>query len=328
MVVKVGFLSLAHMHAYSYAKALHRLPKAELVGVYDPDQERGKRGAQQMNTTFFAQPEPLLKQVDAVIVCSENSRHREFTELAAKHGCHVLCEKPIATTLKDAKAMINACKRAKVKLQIAFPVRFSTPVMKVKAMLDQGAVGEVLAIRGTNHGQMPGGWFVDPELSGGGAVMDHTVHVVDLIRWFLQREFVSVYAEADSLIWGVPIDDCGMLSMELEGGIFVTQDPSWSRPRTNPTWGNVTLEIVGTEGVIHLDAFAESFVVYDDRRSKVSERSFGSDMDFGLVKDFIEMIEEDREPSITGFDGLKALEVALAAYESASVNQPVVLKQK
>ncbi|HHT69244.1 MAG TPA: Gfo/Idh/MocA family oxidoreductase, partial [Firmicutes bacterium] len=278
-----------------------------------------------MNTEFFADPRELLEQVDAVIICSENSRHREFTELAASYGRHVLCEKPIATSMEDGQAMIEACQKAGAKLQIAFPVRFATPVMRVKEMLDQGQIGDVLAISGTNHGQMPGGWFVDPVLAGGGAVMDHTVHVVDLIRWFLGKEFVSVYAEADSMLWDVDIDDCGMLSMEMEGGVIVTQDPSWSRPRTNPTWGDVTLRIVGTKGVINLDAFAQNFVVYDDVKNKVSERSFAEDMDFGLIEDFIHMIIEDREPSISGYDGLKAMEVALAAYESARRKKPVTL---
>lgn len=326
MVVKVGFLSLAHMHAYSYGRALNNLANCTLVGIYDPNKERGIKGAQEMNTRFFGDPAELLTQVDAVIICSENNRHREFTELAAKYGCHVLCEKPIATTMEDAEAMIDACREAKVKLQIAFPVRFATPVMRVKEMLHRGAIGDVVAITGTNHGQMPGGWFVDPVLAGGGAVMDHTVHVVDLIRWFLGQEFVSVYAEAGyGMLWDVDIDDCGMLSMELEGGTIVTQDPSWSRPRTNPTWGDVTLRIVGTKGVIDLDAYAQNFVVYDDAQNKVSERSFAEDMDLGLITDFITMITDDRDPSITGFDGLKTMEVALAAYESARINKPIAL---
>jgi predicted dehydrogenase len=221
--------------------------------------------------------------------------------------------------------MIDACARAGVKLQIAFPVRFVTPVLRVKEMLDSGAVGKVLAIVGTNQGQMPGGWFADPELAGGGAVMDHTVHVVDLIRWFLGKEFVSVYAEVDNMLWDTGIDDCGMLSMELEDGTIVTQDPSWSRPMTFPTWGNVTMRIIGTQGMIDLDAFAQNFVVYDDAHRKVSERSFAEDMDLGLIQDFIQMIVEDREPTITGYDGLKALEVALAAYRSAQEKKPVAL---
>ncbi len=325
MVVRIGFLSIAHLHAHSYGRVINGLTGCRLVGIYDPDQERGMQGAKEMGTEYFADPAELLSQTDAVIICSENSRHREFTELAAKHGCHVLCEKPIATTLEDARAMIDACARAGVKLQIAFPVRFVTPVLRVKEMLDSGAVGKVLAIVGTNQGQMPGGWFADPELAGGGAVMDHTVHVVDLIRWFLGKEFVSVYAEVDNMLWDTGIDDCGMLSMELEDGTIVTQDPSWSRPMTFPTWGNVTMRIIGTQGMIDLDAFAQNFVVYDDAHRKVSERSFAEDMDLGLIQDFIQMIVEDREPTITGYDGLKALEVALAAYRSAQEKKPVAL---
>lgn len=182
-----------------------------------------------------------------------------------------------------------------------------------------------MAIRGTNRGKMPGGWFIDRELAGGGAVMDHTVHVVDAVRWLLGREFISVYAEVDSRIWGIPLDDCGMLSLELEGGIIMTQDPSWSRPKSFPTWGDVTLEFVGTEGVIYLDAFAENFLVYDDGQGQILQEFYGGDMDYGLIKDFVAAVAEDREPSITGWDGLKALEVTLAAYESARRGQPVRL---
>ncbi len=325
-MIKVGFLSLAHMHAASYGRALHKRDDVELVGVYDPDRKRGEKGAEQMGTAYFARAEELLGQVDAAIVCSENSLHRKFTELAAQHGVHVLCEKPIATTLEDARAMIAACERAQVKLMIAYPVRYNTPVLRVKEMVERGAVGEVLAIRGTNHGRLPGGWFVEPELSGGGAVLDHTVHVIDLIRWIFQKEFVSVYAEVDSLLYDEDIDDCGLLSLELEGGIFVTQDPSWSRPATYPTWGNVTLKIMGTAGIIHLDAFAQNFLVYNDRENRISEKSFTENMDAGLIADFIEMIKEDRPPSVTGDDGLKSLQVALAAYESARLQRPVQLK--
>ena len=135
MVVRIGFLSIAHLHAHSYGRAINGLTGCRLVGIYDPDQERGMQGAKEMGTEYFADPAELLSQTDAVIICSENSRHREFTELAAKHGCHVLCEKPIATTLEDARAMIVACARSGVKLQIAFPVRFVTPVLRVKKCL-------------------------------------------------------------------------------------------------------------------------------------------------------------------------------------------------
>ncbi len=324
-MVRIGILSLAHMHAYSYASAVNKLPNAKLVGIYDEDENRGKQGAEQFHTKFFADAEALLQNVDGVIICSENSFHRKWTELAAQHGKHVLCEKPIATSVADAEAMIKACQEANVHLQIAFPVRFSTPMRRVKAMLDDGAIGELLAIRGTNRGQMPGGWFVDQELAGGGAVMDHTVHVVDVVRWFTGREVVSVYAEVDTLLHEIDIDDCGMLCMELEGGIPFTQDPSWSRPKSFHTWGDVTLELIGTKGTIYVDAMAQSLVVYQDEAGKMLTEPFTEDMDLALIQDFVEMVETGRGPSITGFDGLQAVAVALAAYESAKRGQPVTL---
>ncbi|HHY10119.1 MAG TPA: Gfo/Idh/MocA family oxidoreductase [Firmicutes bacterium] len=322
-MVKIGFLSIAHMHAFSYANALKKMPHAKLAGLYDPNEQRGRDGASKMGVKYFSEPAELLEQVDAVIVCSENSRHREFTELAASFGRHVLSEKPIATSLKDGAAMIDACQEAGVKLQIAFPVRFNTPARRLKELLADGAVGEILAIRGTNQGKMPGGWFIDPELAGGGAVLDHTVHVVDLLRWFLGREFISVYAEIDNFLPGVEIDDSGLLSMEMEGGIFVTQDPSWSKPEIYPTWGNVTLKVVGTAGVLYMDAFSQNFLLYDNKAAQIVQRSFTEDMDYLLIEDFVDMILADKEPSITGYDGLAALAVAKAAYESARLQRPI-----
>ncbi|MGI6149208.1 MAG: Gfo/Idh/MocA family oxidoreductase [Firmicutes bacterium] len=325
-MVRIGLLGIAHLHFYSYASAVQRLPNAELVGLYDDDAARAEEAAKLFSTTFYKCPEELLKNADAVIICSENSFHRKWVELAAKHGKDILCEKPIATTVADAEAMIKACDAAGVRLQIAFPVRFSTPMRRVKAMLEQGALGELLAVRGTNRGRMPGGWFIDRELAGGGAVMDHTVHVVDVVRWFTGREVVSVYAEVDSMIHDIDIDDCGMLCMELEGGVPFTQDPSWSRPSSYHTWGDVTLQLVGTKGTISVDALAQSLTVYSNAEGKMVTHPFTEDMDLELIKDFVEMVETKRSPSITGFDGLQAMAVALAAYESAKQGKPVTLR--
>ena len=84
--------------------------------------------------------------------------------------------------------MIDACKANGVLLQTAFPVRYNTTVVRAKQMIDEGKLGRILAMKGTNRGRNPGGWFVDPELSGGGAVIDHTVHVADIMRWITGAE--------------------------------------------------------------------------------------------------------------------------------------------
>ena len=321
---RIGLISVAHMHAYSYAQALQKMGgRVQISGIFDADSGRGEKAAQQFSVPFLADLADLLAASDAVIICSENAYHKEYTLAAAAAGCDVLCEKPIATNEEDALAMIDACHKAGVKLQTAYPVRFSAPVARAKQLIAEGIIGDVLCIKGTNHGQMPGGWFVDPTLSGGGAVMDHTVHVVDLIRWFLGKEVTSMYAEVDTMLYDVAIDDCGMLLMEFEGGIFATQDPSWSRPRTFPTWGDVLLEIVGTKGILKVDAFAQGLQIFDDSDQRVFQLGWGEDMDELLIEDFVTMLERDLEPSITGYDGLQSMRAALAAYESARQGKAV-----
>jgi predicted dehydrogenase len=329
-MMKIGIISFAHMHAHSYASSILDLKDEgiTLVGIADEDERRGRDAAEQYSTTYFQNYHDLLEtDIDAVIICTENVRHKEVTIAAAKSKKHILCEKPLATNVEDAWEMIETCKQMGVKLQTAFPVRYNAPVKRVKQMIENGDLGRIVSIRGTNRGQNPGGWFTDYEKSGGGAVLDHTVHVIDLMRWFMNSEVKEVYAEIDTRFSDSSVDDCGLLTLEFENGVFASHDPSWSRCESFPTWGDVTLEIVGTEGVTRLDAFAQHLLLYSDRQRKVSQPFWGNDMDKGLVKDFIQCIKENREPTISGLDGLRAMEVALAAYESAKLNKPVNLHQ-
>lgn len=324
--VRFGIISFAHMHAASYARALNEIPGAELIGIYDNNRDRGLSAAATYNTDYYQCLRDLLDtDIHAVIVCSENARHRDECIQAAKAGKHVLCEKPIATTSEDGVAMIEECKREGVILATAFPVRHAPSVVRAKGVIDSGAIGQVIAVNATNHGRMPGGWFIDRKLSGGGAVLDHTVHVADLLRWFLKDEVKTVYAEVDTRMHDIDIDDCGMLLMEFHSGVFATLDPSWSRPKSYPTWGDVTMEIVGTDGVISLDVFAQVLVEANDSDGKVLYRNWGDNMDLFLVRDFIQAVNQGQKPAASGFDGLKALEIALAAYESAGIGKPVEL---
>ncbi|MGC4379341.1 Gfo/Idh/MocA family oxidoreductase [Fictibacillus sp. Mic-4] len=322
--MKLGIISFAHMHAYSYARALQDLDGVELCGISDENEARGREAAAKFGVTYFADYNALLSEdIDAVIVTSENVNHHKHVLAAAKAGKHVLCEKPLGTTLEEMKEMVNVCRENGVKLQTAFPVRFNTSIQEGKKIIEEGKLGRIIAMKGTNRGTNPGGWFVIKSLSGGGAVMDHTVHVVDIMRWFMNAEVTEVYAEADQF-FSDQIDDCGLLTLEFDNGVFATLDCSWSRNKAYPTWGDVTLEVIGTEGTIFIDAFGQKLNVYSDK-SGANWHYWGDDMDAGLVKDFIECIKEDREPSITGEDGLKAVEVALAAYKAAEQKSPVKL---
>ncbi len=327
MSLKVGILSFAHMHAYSYARSLKARPDARLVGIWDADAERGNQVATQFGTSFYAGTPALLQAVDAVIICSENLYHAPLAIEAARAGKHILCEKPLATTVADAQAMIAAARESGVQLMTAFPVRFAPAVQRARAAVVEGRLGRILAIKGTNRGSNPGGWFIQKELSGGGAVMDHTVHVVDLMRWFLGAEVATVYAEAGTRFGTPNCDDAGTLAMRFDSGVFATLDPSWSRPAAYPTWGDVTMEIVGTNGTLTLDAFAQSLTLYNNDAMKAQYLPWGSDMDTGLVDAFVTALTTGHPVPITGEDGLAAMAVALAAYRSSEEQRVIPLAE-
>lgn len=325
-MIKIGIISAAHMHAVGYMEAIEQIDGAAIAGIWDEDPVKGQQLADRFHTVYAESCDELLQMdIDAVIVTSENVRHKEHVLAAARAGKHVLCEKPIATTAEDAQDMIAACKENGVLLQTAFPVRFHTSIQRGKQLLESGKYGKVLAIKGTNRGRIPGGWFLDKSLSGGGAIMDHTVHVVDVMRWYLGAEVTSVYAESASRFSGGAIDDCGLLTMEFDNGVAATLDCSWSRNKSFPTWGDVTMDIICEKGVLSVDAFNQKVSLYSDEQG-VGWKFWGDDMDLGLVRDFVQSVAEGKkQASVTGEDGMKALEVALAAYRSVAAKSAVRL---
>jgi len=323
--MRIGIISFAHMHAYSYAHCIRRNPHAELVGIADENEERGKAAARQFGVDWVADYRSLLEQdIDAVVICSENARHAEQTVAAARAGKHILCEKPIAAALEEGKAMIDAAESNGVKLMIAFPCRFHPVAQRMREQVANGMFGAILAMNGTNRGSMPGGWFVDASQSGGGAVMDHTVHVLDVMRWMMPgAEVKEVYAEADTLFHPVDIDDSGLLTFEFDNGVIASLDPSWSRSASFPVWGDVTFEIVGTRGVCRTDLYKQNITLHSDDTMKTTRENWGTDPDQEMIDAFVDCVRLDAPPPVTGLDGLRALEVALWAYQSSRTGQPV-----
>jgi predicted dehydrogenase len=331
--MRIGILSFAHHHAEAYIQNLRQLEGVEIAAVADDDAERARDFAARYGVPFAPSYEALLEaRPDGVVVASENSRHRPLVEMAAAAGAHVLCEKPLATTLQDARAIVDACDRAGVLLMTAFPMRFSAPLLAVKQQLESGELGEVYAFNGVNQGELPTAhrdWFVDPELAGGGAIIDHTVHLADILRWYLGSEVEEVYAQSNRIIYGNEVEvETGALEMlRFRNGVFATIDASWSRPPYWPTWGGLAFEMVTERGALHVDAFSQNLTVYRQDAGRASWLYWGSDANQAMIAEFVAAIREQREPLVTGMDGYRALEVALAAYDSAATGQPVRLEQ-
>ena len=334
--IKVAVLSFAHGHAVGYLRYLKSRGDVEIIAC-DPDGQRspdaGPRGrelANQLGVNYLDSVEEALAWgPDAVVVCSENINHRRLVEQAAAAGAQILCEKPLATTATDAAAMLDAVERAGVALMIAYPVRFSPSFVDLKAQVDAGQLGEVLAVLGTNNGQIPlsdRSWFTDPALSGGGCFVDHIVHCADLLDSLLEQGASTVRAVSNRILHadsGVEVETGGLVTITYASGVIATIDCSWSQPMSAPNWGGVTLEVVGTKGSIKISPF-ESHVGGYGAQGAIW-LPYGPDLDAAMLEEFLVGVREHRNPQPDGQVGLRTVALMNAAQRSARTGQPVTL---
>src|SRR5262245_9129146 len=330
--MRIGILSFDHLHAEIYWENLRNVPDVELVGFSHEDLEEGNEFARRSGLDWFRQHSELLAaDLDGAIICSETGKHRELVELAADARCQILCEKPIETNLADAEAMFDACTRRGVHFMTAFPMRFATSVTSLRAMVQKGDFGTILGINGINHSEIPTGhrrWFGDRTRAGGGAVMDHTVHLVDLFRWIFGGEISEIYAEVNSLLRvpEVNVETAGLMLLTFANGLQASIDCSWSRPTCYPRWGHLKMEVIGEAGVAIMDSFAEHVTLYSRGAPRnPSWAGFARDPNQAMIEEFVATIRENRPPQVTWQDGYQALKVALAAYESDQLHQPVAI---
>jgi predicted dehydrogenase len=339
VTVAVGVLSPAHVHADAWAAALAGADGAELAGVADDDAERGRAFADRHDTELVDAAD-LAAAVDAAVVTAPNARHLDWIESAAAAGADVLCEKPLMPTVAGCDRAIATCADAGVELGVAMPLRFSVPARRAREALEAGAVGDLGSISGANRSAMPGGWFADPDLAGGGAVVDHTVHLVDLVHWLTGERVAEVYGEQATRLHDVPVEDVNVLSMELTDGTAFLLDGSWSTPQEWDFWGDARIELLGDDGSVAVDCFGQTFRRTRDPpghggRPPVDGRGdaatgidrvyWGSDPELALIEEFVDAVAAGREPAVTGAEGRAAVAVVEAAYESAERGEPVAV---
>ena len=331
---RVAIVGCAHRpHALSYGFSLNNLAESELIGVFDEDPEIAASVAQRLGVPAFPSVDELLAgggtgPADAAIVCGATADHRRHVEQAAAAGCHVLCEKPLATTIDDAHAIIEACDAAGVQLHTAFVCRFYPSVLRLRQMVAAGELGELFGMTGANRGPAPlppmyPAWITDPVQAGGGALFDHSVHVVDAMRFVSGREVTAAYAEVDRRFAGeLAVDDTAVLSVRFDDGAIGTVDPSWSVPSGNPWSYDFQLQVVGSEGSARIDDRHETIglVTRDGGERWVG---IGQDIDADMIAAFVQSVRDGQHHpvSATGADGLRALQVAIAGYRAAAATQ-------
>ncbi|WP_323743691.1 Gfo/Idh/MocA family protein [Clavibacter phaseoli] len=330
--LRVAVMSFAHTHARSYLALLAGMDDVEVrasdPGPHPEGELRGRAMADALGVAYADTYDELLAwRPDAVIVASENVRHRELVELAASAGADILCEKPLATTLEDGLAMERAVADAGVRLMVAFPVRFASAFQELRAAHARGALGQLVALRGANNGKLPmeRAWFGDPALSGGGALVDHVVHVADLLDALTGAEAVSVTAVSNRILHAhrAQAETGGLVTITYDSGLVAAIDCSFTQADTAPTWGGVKVTATGTAGSVGIDFFGPRVRGLDAATGRPIELPYGPDFDAALLDAFLAGVRGGEQPQPDLQVGLRTLRIVLAAQESARTGRTI-----
>ncbi|HOZ48514.1 MAG TPA: Gfo/Idh/MocA family oxidoreductase [Candidatus Hydrogenedentes bacterium] len=331
-VIGVGAIAQA-CHLPGYDKDM----RAQLVAFADPEPKRHKEMAKLFPMMKgYAHFKDMLanEHLDTVSICTPNKYHQEAALAAFEAKCHVLCEKPISVTLKEADEIIAAAKNARRKLMIGFTHRLFEGPTQCKQLLKEKAIGTpfMIRVRFAHGGPYPGwaksDWFYEPTLASGGALLDMGIHAIDLCLW-LMGPAVSVMARCATLVRKIPVDDNSVLILEFKNKALGYIEVGWtSKP------GFTGIEIYGTKGTLICDyrkglylcggkASAGRDSVVEWKTLNRNPTGGGWSLEIGH---WLDILEGKEKLSMTGQSGRDALEVALAAYKSSSTGRAVGLE--
>ena len=232
--------------------AIQASANGELAAVFDPDPVSRHRAAQAFGVPAFADMGEFLATpgLGAVYVAAPNHAHRVLVEAAAAAGLPVLCEKPMATTMADARAMVDACARAGVRYATAFDQRFHAAHRALAGLVAEGRLGTVTAVRIVYACWLPADWAgdnwrIDPRRAGGGALMDLAPHGLDLSAYLLGEPLIEVAAMGQARVHRYKVEDGALLMARSRSGVMVQMHVAYNCPETLP---RRRLEVVGTAG--------------------------------------------------------------------------------
>lgn len=335
--IRVGVIGLGRLglvHARNIAKAA---PGAKLIGVCDIKEELVENTAKELQVTPYHEYQQMLENshIDAILVVTPSDKRTEVVMDAVKAVKHVFCEKPIATTLEEAKRIVDVIEKSGIKFQVGYMRRFDPAYNEAKRIIEEGRIGDPVVFTAISKDPFPPPeWACDPK-RGGGLYIDMHSHDFDLARWFMKDEIKRVYAEDGALVhkdfklstW---IDNC-IITMKFQRGSLGVINGSFSSG-----YGyDVRTEIQGTEGAIMVGEISWRPVVLCKANSGVTHTSmFKTDevphfmhrfneAYIEEIRSFIDCIINDTEPLVTGEDARIALQVSLAALRSSQQGKPI-----
>ena len=343
---KIGIIGCGKIAQVRHIPEYADNKNVQLAGYYDLNNARAKDLASKFGGKAFDSYQELLaeKDIDAVSVCTANHSHAEITIAALKSGKHVLCEKPMATTLQDCETMVKTAKENKRFLMVGHNQRLAKAHVKAKELIESGLIGEILSFRTIfGHGGPetwsidPGQnvWFFDKNKSVMGAMADLGIHKTDLIHYLTGQTIVETTArlvtldKRDSSDHLIGVDDNAICIYRLSGGAIGTMTASWTFYGAED---NSTI-LYGTRGIMRIyDDPAYSIKVtnkagettlFEIDKIQTNDNQTKS----GVIDSFVDCLVNNREPEISGAEALKAMRVVFASIESSQTGHAVPVNQ-
>jgi predicted dehydrogenase len=330
-IALVGCGRAGMVHARNFAG---RIRGARLVALVDPVRETAAAAAAELGVADYSTDvrDALSNpRVGAIVVASPTIHHRDIVVAAARAGRHVLCEKPMAITVRECAEMVEAAEQARVKLQIAFMRRFDASFIAGKAAVDSGRIGTTVLVKSLSRGpSAPQEWMFDLARSNG-TLAEVNSHDIDTLRWFTGSEFAEVYAIAGNYRCPQALPahpdyyDNLVLTATFANGMQGLIDGAAS-----VSYGyDARVEVLGTRGVIHVGRQEDTSVltcVEGEGMNRVPVKSWRHlfrEAYEAEDRDFLSCVTEDRQPRVTGLDGMMAVNVVLAGNQSIRTGKPV-----
>jgi predicted dehydrogenase len=327
-IIGAGILGTSHAVIYS------GLDNARLVAVSDTNGSRARKLASEYGGDSYEDYKQMLKDesIDAVAVCTPDFAHRDPTVAAAEAGKHILVEKPLATSVKDGQDMIDAARKAGVKLMVRFGNRWNPPFVRAKEALDSGELGELeyLYIRLNDTIYVPTemlSWAARSTVAW--FLMSHTI---DLARWYAKSEAKKAYGVSRSAVLtkrGVSTPDLYSAIVEFESGVVANLESLWVLPTSHPSIYDFKMEMVGTRGSVSVDTTERCVELYGEKQHTRPD-TLGlvnlQGVNAGFMKEstaaFIKCVLDDKPVPTPGEDGLKVTKVIQAIEQSCQLGTP------
>jgi predicted dehydrogenase len=324
----VGAGSMGTTHAAGWAET-----PAEIVGFSAETQQEASALAKRYHARIYPSLDAMLPDIDVLDICSPTHLHHEMALRAAAARKHIVCEKPLARTIKQAQEMVRACRKAGVQLLVAHVVRFFPEYALAHSAVAEGQIGKPAVIRlhrGSYRPKKPAGnWFLDEDKSGG-ILMDLMIHDYDYARWVAGEVDTVSARRVTELHPDAPVD-YGLVILGHRSGAMSHIAGAWAYP---PPTFRTHLEIAGDRGLIEFDsdgtAPIQNLILKTGGSdapdvalpsSPVSESPYTTQ-----IKEFYSALAGGAAARVSAIDGLAAVQIAEAAIQSARVGQPVKLE--